>query len=172
VLVTDTRVSHELTDGGYGARRRDCEEAARELGVASLRQVSLDDVTRLTDERVARRARHIVTETARVPAVVDALASADWRRVGELFAASHASMRDDFEISTPELDLAVETAVAHGADGARMTGGGFGGSTVAVVPAERVDGVVAAIDRAFGEAGLKAPLHLLADPSDGAAVLR
>ena len=172
VLVTDTRVSHELTDGGYGARRDDCEEAARDLGVASLRDASLDDVTRLTDERVARRARHIVTETARVPAVVEALATADWQRVGELFAASHASMRDDFEISTPELDLAVATAVAHGADGARMTGGGFGGSIVAIVPAERLDEVVAAVDQAFADAGLEAPHHLLAEPTDGASIVR
>lgn len=172
VLVTDTRVSHELTDGGYGARRDDCEQAARELGLASLREASLDDVTRLTDERVARRARHIVTETARVPAVVDALTTGDWGRVGELFAASHASMRDDFEISTPELDLAVATAVANGADGARMTGGGFGGSIVAILPAERLDGVVAAIDQAFGKDGLEAPAHLLADPAGGATILR
>jgi galactokinase len=172
VLVTDTRVSHELTDGGYGARRDDCERAARELGMATLRSASLDDVTRLIDERVARRARHIVTETARVPAVVDALATADWARVGELFAASHASMRDDFEISTPELDLAVATAVSAGADGARMTGGGFGGSTVAIVPVPRLDEVVAAIDAAFRDAGIDAPSHLLADPSAGARILR
>jgi galactokinase len=172
ILVTDTRVSHELTDGGYGARRHDCERAARELGLASLREASLDDVTRLTDERVARRARHIVTETARVPAVVEALATADWRQVGRLFAASHASMRDDFEISTSELDLAVATAVSHGADGARMTGGGFGGSIVAIVPAERLDGVVTAIDQAFAGAGLEPPTHLLADPAGGAAILR
>ncbi|MDH2415705.1 galactokinase [Nocardioides sp. CER19] len=171
VLVTDTRVSHELTDGGYGTRRQDCEEAARALGVATLRDATLDDVTRLTDERVARRARHVVTETARVPLAVEALASADWSRLGELFAASHASMRDDFEISTPELDLAVATAVASGADAARMTGGGFGGSIVAIVPSTQVDRVVAALDDAFADAGLKAPAHLLADPSGGAVIL-
>jgi galactokinase len=171
LLVTDTRVSHELTDGGYGSRRDDCERAARELGVRTLREATLDDVTRLTDERIARRARHIVTETARVPAAVDALASADWAALGELFAASHASMRDDFEISTPELDLAVATAVAHGADAARMTGGGFGGSIVAVVPEARLDEVVSAIDEAFADAGLAAPGHLLAPPSAGARVL-
>ena len=171
LLVTDTRVSHELTDGGYGSRRRDCERAARDLGLASLRDATLDDVSRLTDPRVARRARHVVTETARVPAAVDALATADWGTLGELFAASHASMRDDFEISTPELDLAVATAVGHGADAARMTGGGFGGSIVAVVPAGGLAEVVAAIDGAFSGAGLGAPAHLLADPSAGATVL-
>jgi galactokinase len=172
ILVTDTRVSHELTDGGYGSRRQDCEEAARVLGVASLREATLADVDRIADERVARRARHIVTETARVPEAVEALASADWTRLGELFAASHASMRDDFEISTPELDLAVSAAVANGADAARMTGGGFGGSIVALVPTARLDEVVAAIDEAFAQAGLKAPAHLLAEPSDGATTLR
>ena len=171
LLVTDTRVSHELTDGGYGSRRQDCEAAAAALGVATLREATLDDVTRITDERIARRARHIVTETARVPAAVDALSAADWASLGELFAASHASMRDDFEISTPELDLAVETAVAHGADAARMTGGGFGGSIVAVVPASRLDEVVGAVDAAFAAAGLDAPGHLLAAPSPGASVV-
>jgi galactokinase len=171
ILVTDTRVSHELTDGGYGSRRQDCECAARDLGVTTLRDATLDDLTRLTDERVARRARHVVTEIARVPTAVEALAAADWTRLGELFAASHASMRDDFEISTPELDLAVETALAHGADAARMTGGGFGGSIVAIVPSERLAAVVAALDDAFAGAGLTAPHHLLADPSAGAVVL-
>jgi galactokinase len=171
LLVVDTRVSHELTDGGYGSRRDDCERAARELGLATLREATLDDVTRLTDPRVARRARHIVTETARVPQAVEALASADWATLGVLFAASHASMRDDFEISTPELDLAVETAVGNGADAARMTGGGFGGSIVAVVPTARLDQVVAAIEGAFAGAGLPAPHQLLAEPSSGAAVL-
>jgi len=172
ILVTDTRVSHELTDGGYGSRRKDCERAADELGVTTLREATLDDVARLTDERVARRARHIVTETSRVPAAVDALAGGDWSTLGELFAASHASMRDDFEISTPELDLAVATAVEHGADAARMTGGGFGGSIVSIVPLERLDEVVGAIDDAFDGAGLGAPDHLLADPTGGARVLR
>ncbi|SFC49563.1 galactokinase [Nocardioides terrae] len=171
ILVTDTRVSHELTDGGYASRRDECERAAAELGIPTLREATLDDVTRLTDERVARRARHIVTETARVPATVEALAHADWRSLGELFAASHASMRDDFEISTPELDLAVETAVAHGADGARMTGGGFGGSIVSVVPTDRVEEVVEAVDAAFDRAGYASPAHLLAEPSGGATLL-
>ncbi|GAB7006693.1 galactokinase [Nocardioides sp. AN3] len=171
ILVTDTRVSHELTDGGYGSRRADCEEAARELGVATLREATLDDVTRLTDARVARRARHIVTETARVPIAVQALTAADWASLGELFAASHASMRDDFEISTAELDLAVATAVANGADAARMTGGGFGGSIVAIVPRDRLAEVVTAVDGAFERAHLEPPHHLLAEPSSGAVVV-
>jgi galactokinase len=171
LLVTDTRVSHQLTDGGYGSRRIDCEKAAAALGVASLRDADLAAVEALADDVVRRRARHVVTEIARVRPAVDALAVGDWTALGELFAASHASMRDDFEISTPELDLAVATAVRAGADGARMTGGGFGGSTVAVVPSDAVERVMAALDRAFAGAGYTAPAHLVADPSDGAAVL-
>ena len=171
ILVTDTRVSHRLTDGGYGSRRADCEKAAAALGVRTLRDATLAAVEDLSDDVVRRRARHIVTEIARVPPTVAALRSADWSALGELFGASHASMRDDFEISTPELDLAVATAVAAGADGARMTGGGFGGSIVSVVSAGAVEEVVAAIDAAFGDAGYAPPAHLLAEPSAGATLL-
>lgn len=171
LLVTDTRVSHELTDGGYGSRRADCEEAARLLGVPTLREATLDAVEALPDERVRRRARHVVTEIERVRGVVDALAGDDWARVGELFLASHASMRDDFEISTPELDAAVTVAVEAGAVAARMTGGGFGGSSVAVVPDERVEAVMRAIDATFVLEGLAPPAHLRAEPSGGAGLM-
>jgi len=171
LLVTDTRVQHALVDGGYAARRADCEAAAETLGVPSLRQASLDDVAGIEDERVRRRATHIVTEIGRVSDTVAALAADDWARVGRLFATSHASMRDDFEISCPELDLSVSTAVEAGAIGARMTGGGFGGSAIALVPAERVDAVVRAIDTAFVAAAFRAPQHLLAVPSGAAAVV-
>ncbi|MEX0427128.1 galactokinase [Nocardioides sp. DS6] len=171
ILVTDTRVSHRLTDGGYGSRRAECERAAAELGVTTLREATLEAVEALTDDVVRRRARHIVTEIARVRPTVAALGAADWSALGDLFAASHASMRDDFEISTPELDLAVATAVEAGADGARMTGGGFGGSIVAVVPTAAVRTVVGAIDAAFARAGHAAPAHLLAEPSAGAALV-
>ncbi len=171
LLVTDTGVSHELTDGGYGARRADCEQAAREMGVPTLRDADPADVARLTDERVRRRAHHVVTEIARVADVVAALRTRDLPAIGAAFAASHESMRDDFEISTPELDLAVDTAVQAGADAARMTGGGFGGSIVAIVPAERAEAVTTAIDAAFAGAGFSAPAHLLAEPSAGAGVV-
>jgi galactokinase len=171
VLVTDTRVSHALTDGGYGQRRADCEAAAAELGVASLRQVDPAAVEGLDDDRLRRRARHVVTEIARVSQAVDAIGAADWTEVGRLFAASHVSMRDDFEISCPELDLAVVTAVEAGAVGARMTGGGFGGSSLALVPEERVEAVVRAIDTAFVAAGFRQPAHLRAEPSAAAGVV-
>lgn len=170
LLVTDTRVSHELTDGGYATRRADCEEAARLLGVPSLRRATLAAVDTLEDERVRRRAHHIVTEIERVTATVEALARGDWDAVGTLFLASHASMRDDFEISTPELDAAVAVAVEAGAVAARMTGGGFGGSSVAIVPDERVEAVMRAIDATFVLEGFAAPAHLRVEPSAGADI--
>ena len=170
LLVTDTRVSHAHADGGYGARRSDCEAAARELGVPSLRQADLAAVEALGDDRVRRRARHVVTEIQRVTDTVAALGAGRWEEVGTLFDASHRSMRDDFEISCPELDCAVAIAVQAGAVAARMTGGGFGGSSVAVVPEERVDAVMRAVDAAFVLEGFTAPQHLRAVPSAGAGL--
>ncbi|MFC7494118.1 MULTISPECIES: galactokinase [unclassified Nocardioides] len=171
LLVTDTRVQHALVDGGYAERRADCEAAAAALGVASLRQADPAAVSGLADDRVRRRASHVVTEIERVSATVAAVAEGNWHEVGRLFAVSHVSMRDDFEISCPELDLAVAAAVRAGAVGARMTGGGFGGSSVALVPVDRVDEVVDAIDTAFAAAGFRAPQHLRAEPSGAAAVV-
>jgi galactokinase len=171
LLVTDTRVSHELTDGGYGSRRAECEAAARELGVPSLRQASLDDLSRLSDPRHRRRAHHVVTEIDRVGQAVQALKAGNWADVGRLFLASHASLRDDFEVSCAELDTAVAAAVSAGAVGARMTGGGFGGSAVALVPHAQLQPVAAAIDRAFEAAGFARPQHLEATPSAAATVV-
>jgi galactokinase len=171
LLVTDTRVAHELTDGGYGSRRADCEEAARQLGVPTLRKATPEAVETLADDRVRRRARHVVTEIQRVDETVAALAAGDWDEVGRIFDASHRSMRTDFEISCPELDCAVAVAVQAGAVAARMTGGGFGGSSVAVVPDERVDAVMRAVDAAFVLEGFRSPVHLRAVPSAGAGVV-
>ncbi len=172
LLVVDTRVHHSLSDGGYGSRRTDCEEAARALGVETLREATIDDLARITDERVRRRAQHVVTEIARVSETVEALSAADWTRVGSLMMASHVSMRDDFEISCDELDAVVETATAGGAVGARMTGGGFGGSAIALVPTERVEEVRAAISGVFEAHGWRAPSYLPARASDAARVLQ
>jgi galactokinase len=169
VLVIDTGVSHALTDGGYGSRRSDCEAAVRVLGIGSLREATPERVEQLDDERIRRRARHVVTEIRRVADTVEALDREDWAAVGALFAASHASMRDDFEISCPELDVAVGSAVAAGAVGARMTGGGFGGSAVALVHASAVEEVCAAITRDFGSHGFAAPTYLMAVPSGAAS---
>ena len=170
LLVTDTRVSHSLNDGGYGDRRAECDRAAAALGVDSLRDADVAAVERLADPLLRRRARHVVAEIARTSATVEALGAGDWNSVGRLFAESHASMRDDFEISCAELDTAVSAAVDAGALGARMTGGGFGGSSVAVVPTEHVAAVATAVDAAFARAGHEPPRHLVAPPSGGAGV--
>jgi galactokinase len=170
ILVVDTGVSHALTDGGYGSRRDDCEQAVRALGVGSLREATLDQVEGLEDERIRRRARHVVTEIARVSQAVDAIGAGDWAALGSLFAASHVSMRDDFEISCPELDVAVGSAVAAGAVGSRMTGGGFGGSAVALVPSDSLDTITGAVSAAFADQGFKPPTYLLADPSPAASL--
>ena len=170
LVVTDTGVSHAHATGGYADRRAECEAAADALGLDSLRQASPADVDRLTDERLRHRARHVVTENARVTEAVDAIERRDWSALGGLLDASHHSLRDDFEVSCPELDLAVTTAREAGALGARLTGGGFGGSIVSVVPEERAGAVTTALDVAFAAAGLGAPMHLTATASAGASV--
>lgn len=168
-LVIDTTVSHALVDeGGYAARRADCEEAACRLGVPSLREVTVGDLARLDDPVLLARARHVVTEIQRVQDTVQALADHDWDEVGRLFVASHASLRDDYQVSCEELDEAVSAALAAGALGARMTGGGFGGSAVAVVPSQRLSQLVTAVSEAFAGLGFAPPQLLVAEPSAGA----
>jgi galactokinase len=171
VLVMDTRVSHAHADGGYGSRRASCEQGAAALGVASLRDLTETDLARaegVLDYVTFRRVRHVVTENARVLATVRRLREDGPRAIGEDLLASHASMRDDFEISTPELDAAVEAAMAAGAIGARMTGGGFGGAAIAVVETAAVPEVVGAVERAFEEAGFSAPSCFTVAAVDGA----
>lgn len=169
LLVIDTRASHELGDGQYGARRRSCETAADILGVRTLREAAdttaperLDEMLgRLGDAELRARARHVITEIWRVGAFTDALESHDLPRAGELMVASHASLRDDFEVSVEELDVVVESAMAAGALGARMTGGGFGGSAVALVPIDQVDAVAVAVIEGARRRGLPEPrIHL------------
>ncbi len=174
LIVVDTRVSHAHTDGGYGNRRAECEEAAALLGVSSLREVVSSDLPSLdglADPVLRARVRHIVTENDRVRRVVTALEASDWQQVGDEFVVSHASMRDDFEISCAELDLVTSTAVAAGALGARMTGGGFGGSAIALVPTDLVATVRDAVDTAFAGAGFAPPGHLDGNPAEGARLL-
>ncbi len=161
LLVTDTRAEHSLNDGQYGERRDACERAAAELGVDSLRDVDpavLDDaLARLSDDVLRRRARHVVTEIARVRAAVEALHAGDLVELGRLFDASHASLRDDYEVSCDELDASVEAARSAGALGARMTGGGFGGSSIALLPAGVVEEATYEIREAFAERGWHEP---------------
>jgi galactokinase len=171
LLVVDTRVSHALTDGGYASRRADCEEAAALLGIPSLRYAQDSDVGAFEDPRIRRRVRHVVGEIARVEQCVAALDEGDWARVGTLFRASHASLRDDFEVSCTELDATVNAAEAAGAIGARMTGGGFGGSAIALVPEPLLHEVVAGVSRVFAERGWAEPGFLLATPSPPAGTV-
>lgn len=172
LLVIDTRAPHAHAGGEYGARRADCERAAAALGLPALRDAVPADLDRLPDDRVRRRARHVVTENARVLEVVRLLgAGADPRGIGPLLDASHTSMRDDFEITVPHVDVAVEAARAGGATGARMTGGGFGGCVIALCPEDAVGGVTAAVERAYAERGWAAPAVFPGTPSDGAGRL-
>ncbi len=174
VLVMDTHVKHEHATGGYGQRRAECEQGAAQLKVGSLREVGLADLPAaqaVLDEVVFRRVRHIVTENQRVLDVVGLLGTQGPAAIGPVLDASHASMRDDFEISVPELDLAVEVARANGALGARMTGGGFGGSAIALVPQDRADAIGASVAEAFSKAGYSQPGLFVVHPVAGAALI-
>jgi galactokinase len=172
LLVIDTRVSHALTDGSYGNRRAESAAAARALGVSSLRAATIGSLERIEDPTLQRRARHVVTENLRVLEAVGAIGDRSWEALGVVLDASHASMRDDFEISSPELDLAVDRARSAGALGARMTGGGFGGSAVALVPSDSVEATQESVTAAFADAGLLRPACLVVTPGDSARVER
>ena len=167
VLGVDSRSPHQLTSGPYADRRRSCEQAARVLGVPALRDATEADLDRL-DGELLRRARHVVTENARVLATVAALRAGRVADIGPLLSASHASMRDDFEITVPRVDLIAATAEAAGALGARMTGGGFGGCVLALVPVDRLEGIRSAIADAYDRAGYGEPGFFPAVPSAGA----
>ncbi|GAA1848039.1 galactokinase [Microlunatus capsulatus] len=170
LLVLDTNTPHTHVDGEYADRRATCEEAAALLGVPALRDVTDLDaaLAALPDPVMQRRVRHVVTENARVRAAAEVLRTGRVAELAPLLDASHTSMRDDFEITVPTVDLAVETARAAGATGARMTGGGFGGCIIALVPTGRADAVAAAVAEAFATAGHAAPEHFVGVPSQGA----
>ncbi len=173
LLVVDTRSHHELTDGQYGGRRAACERAAHILGVPSLAALDVTDLPvllqRLPDDELRGVVRHVVTEVQRVGEVVAHLRHGALLEAGPSLLASHASMRDDFVISTPELDLVVDSAVAGGAAGARMTGGGFGGSAVVLCPPGERRDIAGAVAMAFAAAGHKAPGMLPVQASGPAA---
>lgn len=171
ILVMDTRVKHAHSTGGYGERRASCELGAEIMGVPSLRDVSTSDLPRAEermDDVTFRRVRHIVTENQRVLDTVRVLREQGARAIGDLLVASHASMRDDFEISVPELDTAVEAALAAGALGARMTGGGFGGAAIALIEQDATAAVSDAVTGAFADRGFTAPHLFTVVPSAGA----
>jgi galactokinase len=173
LLVIDTRAEHELVDGGYADRRTACEKAAELLGLPSLRDVTDlgEALSRLGDPVLRRRTQHVVTENHRVEAAVGLLRAGAVGEVGALLTASHLSLRDQFEVSWPEADVAVEEAVRAGARGARMVGGGFGGSVIALVPSDRAARVREAVTEAYAKRGWPEPHFLDAVPSAGATRL-
>ncbi|MDZ5660437.1 galactokinase [Nocardioides sp. S-58] len=172
LLVADTRAPHRHADGEYAARRRGCEEAARQLDVPALRDVGADDLdaalARLDDDELRRYVRHVVTEDARVLEAVDLLRDGRLADLGPVLSASHASMRDDFRITVPEVDTAVEALLGAGALGARMTGGGFGGCVIALVAEGEVDAAGDAVRGAFSDAGFGEPELFTASAAPGA----
>ncbi|MGW0466949.1 galactokinase [Streptomyces sp. NPDC003027] len=172
LLVVDTRVKHALGDGAYAERRAGCEAGARALGVRALRDVPYahlsDTLARLDDETVRRYVRHIVSDNHRVERTIALLDAGDVRAVGPVLTEGHHSLRDDLRVSCAELDVAVEAANAAGALGARMTGGGFGGSAIVLVESAAARAVGGAVEKAFAEAGFAPPRIFPAVPSQGA----
>ncbi|MEV0236590.1 galactokinase [Nonomuraea sp. NPDC050786] len=169
MLIIDTQAHHEHASGEYAKRRAECESAARKLGVPALRDVTdlaaaLDQLQ--GDER--KRTMHVVTENHRVEALIGLLRAGAVAEIGAILNASHLSLRDQYEVSSPELDVAVEAALRGGARGARMTGGGFGGSAIALVPVDRLASVEESVSNAFAEHGFQAPRFLHATLAPGA----
>jgi galactokinase len=170
VLVIDTGAPHRHTGDEYAVRRRTCEQAAAILGVAALRDVTdlPAALAALPDEVSCRRVRHVVTENRRVLDTVALLRAGKLAEIGPLLTASHTSMRNDYEITVPEVDTAVTAALAAGAYGARMTGGGFGGCVLALIDAPAADSVTDAVTKAFADKGFTAPATFPAAPAGGA----
>jgi galactokinase len=174
LLIIDTQAHHALTDGGYAERRASCESVAAKLGVKSMRELTKDQLDSSRDklsESEYIRARHAFTEMKRVLDCVEALASEDFAQVGQLLNQSHNSLRDDYTVSCPELDTAVEASLAAGALGARMVGGGFGGSAIALIQASKTSQTISAVEKAFADKKFKAPRFFTSLPSQGAELL-
>ena len=174
LLIIDTQAHHALTDGGYAERRASCESVVVKLGVNSLRELSMEQLENsraLLTETEFVRARHAVTEMKRVLECVDALSNSDFEKVGHLINQSHASLRDDYTVSCPELDTAVEASLTAGALGSRMVGGGFGGSAIALIQASKTTETIKVIEKAFSSKGFKAPRFFTSLPSQGAELL-
>jgi galactokinase len=171
LLVCDTRVSRELMATGYNARREACERAAHALGVRELRNAHLQDLEKLSGEEL-KRARHVITENARVLEAVQALERQDFGAFGRLMYASHRSLRDDYEVSTPELDAFVEIAIQSSALGARLTGAGFGGCALALIRSEDAGVLVQNVQHYFKARSFKRPEFFSFQPSAGAEVVK
>lgn len=174
LLIIDTQAHHALTDGGYAERRASCESAVAKLGITSLRDLTLEKLQEsasLLSETEFIRVRHAVTEMKRVLDCVDALSASEFEKVGQLINQSHISLRDDYTVSCPELDTAVDAALNAGALGSRMVGGGFGGSAIALIQASRTTETIKAIEKAFSAKRFKAPRFFTSLPSQGAELL-
>jgi galactokinase len=174
LLIIDTQAHHALTDGGYAERRASCESVVAKLGITSLRELSMEQLENsrgLLTETEFVRARHAVTEMKRVLECVEALSNSDFEKVGQLINQSHTSLRDDYTVSCPELDTAVDAALAAGALGSRMVGGGFGGSAIALIQASKTTETIKAVEKAFSSKGFKAPRFFTSLPSQGAELL-
>src|SRR5690625_2755391 len=187
LLVIDTRAPHQHADGEYGARRQSCERACEILNVPSLRHITPGELPQVIDtlhrarfssaspaesgEVLARRVKHVVTENARVLDAVQKLKDGELAALGPILTAGHNSLRDAYEVTVPQLDVAVDAALAGGALGARMTGGGFGGSVIALVHTADAGEVEAAVRHAFAEQGFATPEVFHATPERGASTL-
>ncbi len=174
LLIIDTQAHHALTDGGYAERRASCESVAAKLGIKSMRELSmtqLDSAKESLTQVEYVRARHAVSEMQRVLDCVEALSKSDFVKVGELINQSHASLRDDYTVSCPELDTAVDASLAAGALGSRMVGGGFGGSAIALIEASKTEETIKAVEKAFADKKFKAPRFFTSLPSQGAEVI-
>ena len=175
LLIIDTQAHHALVDGGYAERRAACESVAAKLNIPSMRHLTLE-VLQANREKITEtefiRARHAVTEIARVLAAVTALRASDFETLGELINQSHISLRDDYAVSCPELDVAVDACLAAGAIGSRMVGGGFGGSAIALIKAQDVAKTREAVTTAFELRGFKRTRFFTSLPSAGASAAR
>ena len=174
LLIIDTQAHHALTDGGYAERRASCESVVEKLSIKSLRELTmteLDNSESMLSAVEYKRAHHAVTEMQRVLDCVGALSQSDFVKVGQLITQSHISLRDDYTVSCPELDTAVDSALAAGALGSRMVGGGFGGSAIALIQASKTTETIKAIEKAFADKKFKAPRFFTSLPSQGAEVI-
>jgi len=174
LLVIDTQVHHALVDGGYAERRASCEKAVSDLQIPSLRDISVADfIARKSelDEKTYSRAFHGVTEMQRVLDGVSLLRAGDFVGFGEIVSSAHQSLRDNYTVSCPELNLAVDTSSHFGALGARMIGGGFGGSAIALIKSKDLEIIKSKIESAFSAAKFKAPRFFTARPSAGACLI-
>ena len=175
LLIIDTQAHHSLTDGGYAERRASCDSVVSKLGIRSMRELTIELLENSKEAITATefiRARHAVTEIARVTDAVAALEAKNFQELGILLNASHASLRDDYEVSCPELNAAVNASLSAGALGARMVGGGFGGSAIALIKASHTQEVIKSIEIEFKRNLFKAPRFFTSLPSQGAEIIQ